>query len=92
MTRRGKPSLANETEYVRVGPGGVAMPEWLKSALIVAAIALAGWLFTQEFDTESRLSRIEATQQSHEKKDAEQDRRLDNFSDKLLSLPGRVRE
>jgi len=76
------------------------MPEWCKSSIIIAAFALAGWLFAQEWDTETRLTKIEAMQTENsegrlvkvETQIAEIHRRLDIVSNKILPLLERIRE
>jgi len=70
------------------------MPEWCKSTIILAAFALAGWLFAQEWDTETRLTKIEAMQTENsegrlvkvETQITEIHRRLDIMSEKIIPL------
>jgi len=99
MPARRKPSLANAGQCAKVATEG-AMPEWCKSTLFITVFALAGWLFAQEWDTETRLTKIEAMQANNpesrlvkvETQIAEIHRRLEILSNKILPLLEKTRK
>jgi len=55
------------------------MPEWLKTALVVAVLGVVGWLFTQELNTEARLVHLETENEVMTE-------RFDKIVDKIVAL------
>jgi len=55
------------------------MPEWLKTALVVAVLGVVGWLFTQELNTEARLVYLETENEVMTE-------RFDKIVDKIVAL------